>query len=80
MPNASNPIVRATAHPDAPRRGAGAVHLVIMTLYAAAGLGAAVSLYGRMLDLLEDPMPAAILTLTAALLVLVFTSGGDRRA
>ena len=83
MPNASNRDARAPA-PTTARRGAhhnwpGRIHLAVMSLYAAAGIGAAVSLYRRMLDLIEDPLPAAMLTLTAALIVLVFTNGGERR-
>jgi hypothetical protein len=54
-------------------------HLLIRALYGAAGLGAALSLYIRLLALLEDPMPAAILTLTAAMLFLVATSRPERR-
>lgn len=54
-------------------------HLLLRALYVAAGLGAAVSLYTKILALIDDPMPAAILTLTAAMLLLVATSRPERR-
>ena len=54
-------------------------HLLLRALYGVAGLGAVVSLYTRLLALIDDPMPAAILTLTAAMLFLAATSRPERR-
>ncbi|MES2339180.1 MAG: hypothetical protein V4537_13885 [Pseudomonadota bacterium] len=71
---------RAAVRRILPLPGIDPVHLAIRTLYVVAGLAAAVSLYSRMLTLLGDAIPAAILTLTVGMMFHVLMNRGDRRS
>lgn len=55
-------------------------HLMLRALYGAAGVGAVISLYAKAVALVEDPMPAAMLTLTVAMLFLAAASRPARRS
>ncbi|WP_156349059.1 MULTISPECIES: hypothetical protein [unclassified Sphingomonas] len=55
------------------------VPLIANVLCLVAALGAAIGIYRWMLDVLGDPIPAAIVTLIVAMAMLVLTNGKARR-
>ncbi|WP_156351532.1 hypothetical protein [Sphingomonas sp. Leaf25] len=53
--------------------------MIANVLCLVAALGAAIGIYRWMLDVLGDPIPAAIVTLIVAMAMLVLTNGKARR-
>lgn len=57
-----------------------AIHLAVRTIYIGLGLAAAISIYSRLSDALDDPLPAAIITLLVVMAFLVVVARkADRR-
>lgn len=72
-------VTRTFAAPGARRRPpVNLTNLLLRALYGATGVAAALSLYTKLVVLIDDALPAAILTLIMVMFFLVMTARPER--